>query len=160
VLYSSTVQDYKGRTVDFLIYDEATPTGEAQVTQEFVLPGQSGALIAGPAKLAQRFMIELLTEKGSLTYDLNRGTFFLSQLRAGLISTPSELFQLFAACELDLRNNLRLEDSLSFPADERYASSTLLSATLIGDTASLRIQINSVAGESREVLFPLRIPAV
>lgn len=158
--YSSSVQQYKGKTVDFLLYDGSQPIGDTQVIPALVQEGQSGALIAGPAKLAQRFLLELLTEKGSMPHDINRGTFFMTQLRLGLARTSSDLFQIFASSELDLRTNLRLEDDSSFPADERYDSSELLDASFVGDSISLRIQLNSVAGESREVLFPLRVPAV
>jgi hypothetical protein len=158
--FSGSVQQYKGKTVDFLMYDGAKPSGDTQVLPALVQEGQSGALITGPAKLAQRFLLELLTDKGSLQYDINRGTFFMTQIRSGLARTSADLFQIFAASELDLRNNLRLEDDTSFPDDERYASSELLDASFIGDAIYLRIQLNSVAGESREVLFPLRIPAV
>lgn len=159
-LFSGNVQQYKGKTVDFLLYDGAQPAGDTQVIPALVQDGQSGALIAGPAKLAQRFLLELLTEKGSLAYDLNRGTFFITQIRSGIARTSADLFQIFASSELDLRTNLRLEDDASFPADERYDSSELLEASFIGDTISLRIKISSAAGDSREVLFPLRIPAV
>jgi hypothetical protein len=157
---SSSIQQYKGKLVDFLLYDGAQPAGDTQVIPALVQEGLSGALIAGPAKLAQRFLLELLTEKGSLVYDINRGTFFMTQLRHGIARTSADLFQIFASSELDLRTNLRLEDDPSFPADERYDSSELLEASFIGDTVNLRIQLNSVAGESREVLFPLRIPAI
>jgi hypothetical protein len=159
-IYSGTAQQYKGKTVDFLLYDGAKPKSEVQVIQELVLPGQSGALITGPLKLAQRFMLELLTERGSMIYNLNRGTFFMTQIRAGLVSTPADLFQLFASSELELRNTLKLEDASSMPADERYVSADLLDVTLVGDTASLQIRIDSAAGTSREIIFPLRIPAV
>lgn len=158
--YSGSIQQYKNRTVDMLLYDGATPAGDTLVIPALVQPGQNGALIAGPAKLAQRFLLELLTEKGSLQYDLNRGTFFMTQIRSGFARTSADLFQIFASSELDLRNNLRLEDDSTFPADERYESSELLDASFIGDTINIRIQLNSLAGESREILFPLRIPAV
>ena len=155
---SSGISAYVGRTVLMLAFDGAVITGEAKLTQAIVLPKQSGALTTGIQKLAQRFLIELLTEKGSLDYLPNRGTFFITQLRAGIIHTSQELFSAFSAAELELRNNLRLEDNAATdPLDEQYGSATLLSASLSGDTATLSIEVTSAAGTSRKVIYPLRI---
>ena len=60
-----------------------------------------------------------------------------------------------------MANNLRLEEDFNTdPLDERYESANLLSATLNGDTAFLSIQVNSKAGESRSVIYPLRVTTV
>lgn len=153
------VRDYAGRTVDYLAFDNAKKTGEALLNQ--TLAERSGALITGIEKLVQRFLIELLTEKGSLDYDLNRGTFFMTQLRSGVVRTSQELFAAFSSAEVDVRNNLRLEeDADTDPDDEQYSLAILQNASLLGDTATLTIQVMSGAGESRTVIYPLRIAAI
>jgi len=157
---SAGVKDYVGRTVDFLAFDDAKASGDTLLTQALVQPGQSGALITGIEKLVQRFLLELLTEQGSLDYMLNRGTFFMTALRSGIVRTSQDLFSTFSSAEVDVRNNLRQEEDITDPADERYGSAKLLAASLFGDTATLSIQVNSVAGESRTVIYPLRIAAV
>ncbi len=91
-----------------------------------------------------------------MIYDPTRGTSFITQFRAGLIQTTQDLNSAFALAEVDVRLNLGLEESTDDPDDERYDSMNLLSAALIGDTANLSIQINSLAGESRVVIYPLR----
>lgn len=159
-LLSGTVQDYVGRTVDYLAFDGAKASGEAKLIPALVLPGQSGALIAGIEKLVQRFLLELLTERGSLEYQPDRGTFFLTRIRAGIVRTSQDLFSEFTIAEVDLRNPLILEESDTDPADERYLDAKLLSASLFGDMASLLIQVNSRAGTSRQVIYPLRITAI
>lgn len=154
---TGTTAQYTGRTVDLLLFDGATATREAELTPALVQPGQSGALIAGVEKLVQRFLLELLTEIGSLHYDPTRGTTFISQIRAGTVQTSQDLFMAFSSSELILRNSLRLEeDSETDPADERYQSSELLSATLSGDRAQLSFRLISLAGTARTVLYPLR----
>ena len=157
--YSSTVQEYQGRTIDALAFDGAVPAGEVQLTQALVLPGQSGAVTTGIQKLVQRFVIELLTESASLTYQSKRGTTFITAFRAGIIRTSADIFSQYAVAELDARQNLQAEESNTDPSDERYRSAKLLSAVLSGDTAQLTIRVLSVAGESREVIFPLRVSA-
>ena len=155
-MLTTSVIDYVNRTVDVLAFDDAKASGEALLSQVLVKPKQSGALITGISKLVQRVLIELLTEKGSLIYDPTRGTSFITQFRAGLIQTTQDLNSAFALAEVDVRLNLGLEESTDDPDDERYDSMNLLSAALIGDTANLSIQINSLAGESRVVIYPLR----
>ena len=157
---SAGVRDYAGRTVDLLAFDDARPSGDTLLTQLMVKEGQSGALITGIEKLVQRFLLELLTELGSLDYLQGRGTLFMTALRAGVVRTSQDLFSNFSSAEVDIRNNLRQEEELTDPDDERYGTSALLTASLFGDTATLTIRIDSVAGESRTVIYPLRITTV
>jgi hypothetical protein len=158
---TASVRDYSGRTVDYLAFDDAKASGNTLLTQTLVQEGQSGALITGIEKLVQRFLVELLTEKGSLEYQPGRGTFFMTSLRHGIVRTSADLFAEFSAAALDAKENLLLEeDFTSDPKDERYAGAVLLEASLLGDTATLRIQVNSVAGETRTVIYPLRIAAI
>lgn len=155
-MLTTSVLDYVGRAVDVLAFDDAKLGGEALLTQALVKPGQSGALITGISKLAQRVLIELLTEKGSLYYDPARGTSLITAFRAGLIQTTQDLQSTFALAELDVRLNLGLEETTEDPDDERYASMELLSVSISQDTVSLSIKVNSLAGDSRVVIYPLR----
>jgi len=158
---TATAQDYIGRTVDYLAFDNAKATGDALLDQALIQDGQSGALITGIEKLVQRFLLELLTEQGSLEYQPDRGTFFMTSLRHGIVQTSADLFSEFSAAELDVKERLKLEEDFeNDPEDERYAEAVLLSASLFGDTATLSIQVSSIAGESRTVIYPLRISAV
>lgn len=155
---SATVKDYDGRTIDLLAFDGAVVTGESQLQMEFVLSQKSGAVITGIEKLVQRFLIELLTEQGSLHYKPSRGTLFMTQIRSGMLRTSQDLFSQFSSAEVDIRNNLRQEEDVDKdPEDERYRSAELVSASLSGDTATLTIKISSVAGDTRQVIYPLRV---
>jgi hypothetical protein len=157
---SAPVRDYVGRTVDLLAFDGAKAEGTAQLIPELAAPQQSGALITGISKLVQRFLIELLTEKGSLLYQPQRGTFFMIKLRLGAIRTSEQLISEFSEAEIDLRSSLILEESANDPPDEKYLSAELLSANLQGDSADLLIKITSRAGESRKVIYPLRVTTI
>ena len=155
---SSTVIPYVGRTVDMLAFDDAKSSGETELTQTLVKKNQSGAVITGIEKLVQRFLVELLTEQGSLTYLPNRGTLFITQARAGILRTSQNLFTAFSTAEVQIGINLRAEDDIARdPLDEQYQSAALLTADLIDDRANLKIQVNSAAGTSRQVIYPLRI---
>ena len=54
---SGTLAQYEGRTVDFLAFEDMKASGDTQLTQALVLPGQAGALITGIEKLVQRFLL-------------------------------------------------------------------------------------------------------
>jgi hypothetical protein len=157
---SGTTAQYGGRTVDFLAFEDMKVSGDTQLTQALVLSGQGGAVITGIEKLVQRFLLELLTERGSLQYTPDRGTLFITKIRAGMVSTSQALFAVFNAAELELRNTLKMEeDKLIEPADECYKQATLLAASLLGDFATLSIQVQSMAEESRTIIYPLRVIA-
>lgn len=157
---SAGVREYVGKTVDYLAFDDAKAVGDTLLTQALVKPGQAGALITGISKLVQRFIVELLTEKGSLDYLPDRGTFFMTSLRLGLIRTSQELFASFNAAAQDVRINLQREETNTDPSDEKYSNAELISTSLLGDTATLVVRITSQAGDSRVVTYPLRISAI
>jgi len=158
---SGSVQQYVGRTVDMLAFDGATVSGDTQLTQKLVLQEKSGALITGIEKLVQRFLLEFLTEKGSLTYLPRRGTEFMTKVRAGMVRTSADLAAAFTEAALDTRVNLQGEEDFALdPPDERFIDATLISSTLFGDEATLTVSIESAAGVNREVIFPLRIAVI
>ena len=157
---SAQIFDYVGRTVDFLFYDNLKISGESLLTPALALPGQSGALITGIQKLVQRFLLELLTERGSMPHALNRGTLFMAQLRAGVIRTSQDLFASFSVAALDVQTRLQLEELTTDPPDERFKKADLLSTDLSGDTASLTIQITSLADTTYTVVYPLRVTSL
>lgn len=83
----------------------------------------------------------------------------MAALRAGVVRTSADLFSAFAEAEIDVRQNLRGEDKVTDPVDEQYRSAELITASLLGDTATLTIRLLSMAGESRVVIYPLRVSA-
>ncbi len=157
---SSTVIDYKGRTVDYLAFDDIKAAGDALLTQQLVKPKASGALISGIQKVIQRFLLELLTGAGSLDYLPGRGTMLMPALQAGVIRTTQDLFSYFNVAAKTAKENVVAEEIDSDPDDERIADVTLLSASLLGDTAVINISFVTVAGDSLTVLYPLRVSAI
>lgn len=159
----ASVRDYIGRTVDMLLYDSATEpltTNPVPAQPGLVQPGGSGALTTGLQKLSQRFLLELLTVRGSLVYLADRGTTFLLELRSGQLRTTADVMDAFARAEHYARGPLRREQSDTDPADERYQKAELLAATLSGDRLSLRIRVISAAGSDAVIIYPLRINSV
>ena len=153
----ATLTDYKDRTIDVAAYQGWEEGADKQVTQALVLPGNPGAAIAGIEKLAQRFLIELFTEQGTLVYLPERGTTFMTEARIGAWRTPGDVQSSFGTASIQLLNNLKSEESATDPADERYESSQLLSVSILGADVTMSVKITSAAGTSRVVLLPLNV---
>mgnify|MGYP003545155545 CR=1 FL=1 len=153
----ANVLDYVGRSVDLLAFDGMNLDSEALLIQQLVYPGSNGALISGVQKLAQRFLLELLTESSSLQYLPKRGCAFMLEARLGIWRTPADVESAYYSSLLDVKRNLILEEADTDPLDERFASADLISLSLTADKAVAHIQVSSQAGVSRKVIFPLRI---
>tara|TARA_B100001750_G_C15428893_1_gene557065 strand:- start:251 stop:736 length:486 start_codon:yes stop_codon:yes gene_type:complete len=153
----ATLTDYIGRTVDIAAFKGWTPDTRVQVTQALVLPGKSGELITGINKLIQRYVIELLTEKGTLIYLPLRGTEFITSARAGYWRTTADVQDAFSLASPDVGNNLRGEESESDPDDERFDFAELLSVSLLGDEVTMSIKITSLAGTTFTAVLPITV---
>lgn len=123
-----------------------------------IIPNGTGGFgIAGYAKLVQRFLMELLTELGSVSFDSNKGTNFLTDARLGKWRTSRDVAQSFAAAELTARQNLKADETPTTPADEVYSSASLLSASVNGDQVVIHVQITNGAGQSGVQLVPISL---
>lgn len=150
----SDVRQYQGRQVDLLVMHGASLDREVELTQT-LSPSQGAAVTAGIQKFAQRWLLEFLTERGSLRYDPVRGSRFLRQLRRGPRTTLL-VEQAFLSAAAEVRRNLLREEDDTMPNDERFGRATLLGLTVGADHLSIRVQLVSRAGDAREVLLPLR----
>jgi hypothetical protein len=146
---------YLGRTVDLFAFQGFRPSGETLLTQALAAPGGSGVVIAGPEKVVQRFVMELLTESGSLPYLPDRGCRFMLDGRTGLWRTTADITQSFYSSLIDIKRNLLLEEATTAPNDERFGSAELLGVTLTNDMAGINVEVLTLAGTSRRFLAPL-----
>jgi hypothetical protein len=155
----STVNDYIGRTVDVsALQGQAVTQVESgrPLSETLALENEGGLIIAGVVKLAQRWVLEFLTERGTIFYEQNRGTDFYTFARLGFFRTVLEAEQQFFSALIDLRRNLIAEETEDMPDDERYFGTELFSITLVPDLLVIRARVYSVAGNSREVILPIR----
>lgn len=154
------IGDYQGRSVDLLMMDGMHPTQETLLTQALASETSQGAVVAGVQKLVQRFLLELLTELGSIQYLPTRGSLFMLQARLGYWRTAADIESSFYAALLYVKRNLQQEETREEPADERFSDAILEGVELAGDWASIRVRVVSRAGDDRVVLAPLRVSAV
>lgn len=152
-----SIAEYVDRTIDLLAYSGATATGRAVLTQELVLPGERGEICTGIQKLAQRFLLKLLTERGSMTFRPREGTDFMTRLRLGQLRTQLDVFVAFSASLLDVKTQLLSEQLTTDPLDEKYASASILGLVSGPGYVAITIQIISQAGDSRQAILPIPI---
>ena len=105
----------------------------------------SGLLYSGSMKLIQRFLLEMLTSKGSVRVWPDRGTSLPSALRNGYIMQEGQLRAAFALAELEARPKLQNEEANTDPNDERYKSAALTTIQVQTDAVIIQIQLTSRA---------------
>lgn len=152
--------DYTGRTVDVLAFDGAFSDGKFELAQSLHSSSKpSGQVCAGIQKLTQRWVIELLTPRGSMPYLPTRGSSFLNDVRSGKIRTEIDASLLFNFARDQVSFNLIQEDSLgTYPADERYGSADLLGVRVVtGSKMTISVRINSLAGSTRVFVVPVSV---
>jgi hypothetical protein len=161
------LSDYINRKYDYLALQNTVGPGERKLGLELFNENTSGKITTGVQKLAQRWLLEFLTETGSIPALPDRGCLFMRQARTGRFRTPINIRSAFALADMNIRRNLQAEETSDMPDDERFADAELLNAAVLpgenvsqnsGTTAvflTLGVKITSLAGDSREIILPI-----
>lgn len=112
-----------------------------------------GTTVSGAGKLVQRFLIELLTPRGSDVYRPQRGSIFLTEWQNG-ITTEARLMQIFGLSEQQVRLQLQNEETSDDPDDERYVDASITKLEIASNQLRLYLTVNSRAGAAT-VIVPL-----
>jgi len=147
--------NYTGRTVDLFIFQGALPAGEQLIETGF---GTAGEVITGIQKLVQSFTTLFLTRIGTVKYNASLGSGFIAAIQRGRIRDESGARTEFALAAEDVRKILAEDaEANNPPDDETYAGADLESLELnrAESLLVLKVRVNSVAGESREVFLPV-----
>jgi hypothetical protein len=147
----STIFDYVGRTNDLCIFDNVN-LGGSEIRLDLI-----NSMCTGVQKLAQKIISLLLTAKGSVIGDPNRGTDFLSDLYSGRLQTATDVGVSFGAAVLDITNQINVVATDSTPNDEIIESITIQSLSLAEDRLSITMQLQT-ADIARKVILPISIP--
>lgn len=153
----ASVVDYVGRTVDLSAFQDARAGANVKLSQRLANPGEQGEAVTGILKLAQRWLVEFLTIRGSIRALPGRGSRFMSDLRSGSLRTTLDAEQAFNLAAKQVRQNLQREETEDTPEDEAIASTTLERLTISGDTLIIDVTLTSQAGESYTLIMPIGI---
>lgn len=163
------LSDYVNRKYDYLGLQNTTGPGDRRLGLELFNKDTSGQITAGAQKLAQRWLLEFMTERGSMPGLPRRGSSFMRTARTGGFRTPLNVRTEFAVSDLNIKNNLREEETDDMPDDERFGSAEITNVAILpgfdvsqksGTTATflmLGVKITSLAGDAREVVLPIEI---
>lgn len=116
-----------------------------------------GLVVTGIVKLSQRFLLELLTVRGSMPYAPTRGSVLLNRAREGRIRSEIDAHTYFQYAAGQVRSTLLSEETADDPANERYDSVEILSVSFAAGWVSYNIKLLSLAGEARTLTLPLAV---
>lgn len=152
----TTVADYIDRRVDVAAFQGTQEQGEVLLLQALAEPGGSGKVATGLVKLGQRFLLELLTEQGSMPFQTTRGSTFMTELRTGRVRTPADLSAAFHRALINVRRNLIADELDDDPGDERYESAEIAGLELTAGEAKLYIRLTSLSNDPAAII-PLAV---
>jgi hypothetical protein len=149
------ISDYKNRKYDFLALYNINLLKETKLDLELVKSGKPGQIATGPQKLAQRWLLEFLTERGSMPGLPDRGTDFMTLVRQGQLRTEAAVLAAFQFAAYDARVNLIREENETWPNDERIGPVTVQSIAFLPGYAQIKFIIESRAGAARVIILPV-----
>ena len=162
-----SLQDYAQRKYDYLALQNVKLKGDSLLGLELFNSQTSGKICTGIQKLAQRWLLEFLTERGTMPGFPDRGCNFMRIARQGGLRTRLNVETIFSSSDMLIRRNLLAEEYPGMPADERFGSAMLLQAAVLpgfdvnqksGTSIiylNMRVKITSAAGEEYTVIFPV-----
>ena len=118
--------------------------------------GTEGEAVTGPEKAAQRLSSILLTERGSVPYDSDYGTLFVTNLNAGRIRTDFDVSVYFNQAASDAVYYLTSLLTGNEPSNEVIKSVTLDHFELNPPNLQLYVIMLTTDGVSRELVLPVK----
>lgn len=164
-----SLADYVNRKYDYLALQNTTGPGSRRIGLELFNEMNSGQITTGAQKLAQRWLLEFLTETGSMPGLPDRGSNFMRAARSGGFRTPFNVRTEFAMADLTIRKKLQADETDNTPDDERFAAAEITNVAVLpgadvsqksGTTAvflTLGVKITSRAGDAREIVLPIEV---
>lgn len=150
-----SIADYANRKYDFLTFQNVSPNKETQVGLQLYTADTSGKICVGIQKLTQRWVLEFLTELGSMAGKPDRGCTFMTKVRSNVLHTQLDVIQSFYASALRIRTTLQTEEYVTMPDDERFADVDLISVGFLPGYLNLSVNVVSRAGTNRAVILPI-----
>lgn len=153
--------DYVGREFDLLAFQGAEPVGDVLLSQTIFSAADMGEVCTGVQKLAQRWLLHLLTKRGSMRYNQVDGTDFITDARSGRWQSEEDILESYEFAAADVAAYMLAEEDDNMNDEDRFESAELLQLALLpNNSVSLTIKINSLAGNSRKVILPIALSPI
>ena len=147
--------DYVNRSYDVMAFQNVKPAGDTLLEYALFDETTGGTICTGIQKLAQRWLLEFMTETGSMPGLPTRGTRFMTAVRQGRLINTNSVAAAFIVNAYAAVINLQKEETDKWPDDERIANARLLGLAVLPGYANLTIEITSRAGTIRQVILPV-----
>jgi hypothetical protein len=128
---------------------------DGRVVQALADETTSGELVNGATKLAQKFFITLMTQRGSVPYLPKQGTNFLTRFVSGLFTSDADVFVNFAAATVDIGPQLRNEQTINDPPEEQYVRSAVEQVFISPELVEMRVRVVNKLVDGIVFLVPL-----
>ena len=128
---------------------------DGSVSQVLFDAASNGATATAQLKLGQRFVLHLLTPKGSVLYRPSQGCLFVQRLRQGRAFTERDVFAAFAASMADVRANMQGEEATTDPPAERFSRARITRIKVARGLAAMTVAVQSLAEEVLQLNIPL-----
>lgn len=152
---------YLNRRFDVLSLRGAKALGDIQLQQSLFGGSSGGDVCTGVQKLAQRWTLEFLTERGSMPFHMStRGSDFMRWLRRGFIRSEYDIRAYFNFAAQQVKTNLINEETNDMNPEDRFQEAILLGNRLFDGLLEMHVNVVSLAGDNREVILPIPITPV
>lgn len=158
----TTIADYAGRYIDVMAYQGVRTGGDNQLAMSLAATDDGGKICTGAQKLAQRFVLRLFTQRGSMPYRPDEGCDFMTRLLAGQLRTSLDVYAEFGAAVIDIRKSMRVEETdervtrgITPDPEEIMTSAELTGVRVTPGNVVMQITITSRAGTSRKIILPI-----
>lgn len=151
--------DYSGRSKDINIAPSIDPrvTAPQKVAPSF---GHVSSYCAGVQKLIQRYMIALVTVKGSQPAYPTFGTDLLKKISVSSLTTVADLTHAFNFASASVVSMFRAnqETAVGVPDDEQLDTALLTSVSVTANfEVTYRVALYTKAGNTYDFLLPIPI---
>ncbi len=140
-------------------YSLATIQYSPETGFEFLLskPFRSGAYVSGARKLAQHFIAELMTQKGSVRFDPDFGCRLPNELRGYNMLSLGDLHGVLARGLNDVVTNVRGRERITDTPDEMLSDASIVDMTQRLDRVIVSLRLRTEAGDDLVVTLPVEL---
>jgi len=120
-------------------------------------PFQSGAYVSGAQKLAQHFIAELMTQRGSVRFDPDYGCRLPNELVGYNMLTLGDLHGILARGIDDVVTNIRSRERITDMPDEMLAAANIVDLKQHLDRVVVSLRLLTEAGKNLVVALPIEL---
>lgn len=121
-------------------------------------PGEN-TLVAGILKLAQKVLLELLTSQGSMPYNSDIGSSFLTTLSKRNIYSEYDVFMTFALASASVKQHLQLQETEDMPTSEKLRDIKLKKIVAVPETLLLTVTVTNQENKTIDITIGVEVTA-